>query len=340
MEPGMRDALECVVSGQDLGTGEARGVMDLIMDGAVPPAVIGAFLAALRTKGETVDELTGMVLSMREHAVRIEVPDGAVDTCGTGGDAMSTFNISTAAALVAAGAGCVVAKHGNRAASSRCGSADVLEALGVNVDLPPDAVLRCIDASGIGFLYAPSYHPAMRHVSTTRRELGIRTAFNLLGPMANPARVKRQALGVPDPVVGMRMAEVLLRLGHERALVFTGDGGVDELTVNGPADCHDVRDGTVSTYDIDPAVLGLAPAPVSAVRGGDAAANASRIRSVLSGEHGAPRDTVMLNAAAALVAAGIVDNMPDGVARSAEAIDSGAALASLERLVTASQRAA
>ncbi|MBV8445925.1 MAG: anthranilate phosphoribosyltransferase, partial [Candidatus Dormibacteraeota bacterium] len=263
-EPGMRDVLERVVSGDDLSTDEARSVMDRMMDGAVAPAVIGAFLAALRTKGETVDELTGMVLSMREHAVRIDVPDVAVDTCGTGGDAMSTFNISTAAALVAAGAGCIVAKHGNRAASSRCGSADVLEALGVNVDLPPDAVLRCIHASGIGFLYAPSYHPAMRHVSPTRRELGIRTAFNLLGPMANPARVRRQALGVPDSTTGRRMAQVLLRLGHERALVFTGDGGVDELTVNGAAVCHDVQDGHVTTYDIDPAVLGLPAAPVAA----------------------------------------------------------------------------
>ncbi|MBV8302015.1 MAG: anthranilate phosphoribosyltransferase [Candidatus Dormibacteraeota bacterium] len=336
----MRDVLERVVSGDDLSTDEARSVMDRMMDGAVAPAVIGAFLAALRTKGETVDELTGMVLSMREHAVRIDVPDVAVDTCGTGGDAMSTFNISTAAALVAAGAGCIVAKHGNRAASSRCGSADVLEALGVNVDLPPDAVLRCIHASGIGFLYAPSYHPAMRHVSPTRRELGIRTAFNLLGPMANPARVRRQALGVPDSTTGRRMAQVLLRLGHERALVFTGDGGVDELTVNGAAVCHDVQGGHVTTYDIHPAVLGLPAAPVAALHGGDAETNAARIRSVLGGEPGAARDTVTLNAAAALVAAGVVNNMPEGLGRAAEAIDSGAALASLERLVTASQRAA
>lgn len=335
----MRDALEHVVSGNDLDAGAARCVMDTIMEGVATPAQVGALLAALRAKGETVDELTGMVESMRAHAITVTLSVDAVDTCGTGGDGLGTFNISTAAALVAAGAGCPVAKHGNRGASSHCGSADVLEALGVVISLPPDGVRRCVEQAGIGFLFAPAYHPAMRHAAAVRRELGVRTVFNILGPLANPARVRHQALGVADPSLAPTMAAVLQRLGHRRALVFSGPDGLDELGLSGPAGCFDVSAAAVRPFTLDPAELGFDPAPAHALRGGDTATNAACITAVLDGATGPSRDVVVLNAAAALVAGELSADLADGVARARESIDSGAARARLRRLVDVSNQA-
>ncbi len=331
-----RDALETVVSGCDLDVVTARRVMDEVMDGAATPAQIGALLAALRAKGECVDELTGFVESLREHADYVELDVDAVDTCGTGGDGLGTFNISTAAALVAAGGGCAVAKHGNRSASSPCGSADVLEAMGVTIALDADGVRRCVREAGIGFMFAPLFHPAMRHAAAPRRELGIRTVFNVLGPLVNPARVRRQVLGVPDAGLGAKMAEVLRRLGHEHALVVTGAGGMDELGTNGVATIHEVRAGRVTASTLDPAELGLPNASVDALHGGDAAANARGIHDVLDGAHGARRDVVALNAAAALVVGGVARDFRDGIERAREAIDSGAARERLRLLAQAS----
>jgi anthranilate phosphoribosyltransferase len=333
----MRAALETIVGGGSLDVATARALMDRVMDGSATAAQIGAILAALRTKGETVDELTGMVMSMRAHATPVDIAPGAVDTCGTGGDGTNTFNISTAAALVAAGAGCRVAKHGNRATSSRCGSADVLEELGVRVALDPSGVRRCVDEAGIGFIYAPAFHPAMRHASGVRRELGIRTVFNILGPLANPARVRHQALGVAGNAPAAVMATVLQRIGHSHALVFSGPGGMDELGLDAVTLCHEVTESEVREVEIDPQALGFARAPREAVAGGDAATNAAVIVSILDGATGPPRDVVLLNAAAAMVAADVAAGMAEGIERARTAVDSGAAREALRRLVATSQ---
>jgi anthranilate phosphoribosyltransferase len=336
----MRDALETIVGGGCLDVAGARAVMDQVMDGNATAAQVGALLAALRTRGETVDELAGMVMSMRDHATRVDLAPGAVDTCGTGGDGSNTFNISTAAALVAAAAGCRVAKHGNRAQSSRCGSADVLEELGVKVVLDAAGVRRCVEEAGIGFIYAPAFHPAMRHAAAVRRELGIRTVFNVLGPLANPARVRHQALGVAGNAPVAAMAKVLQLLGHEHALVFTGPGGIDELGLDGVTRGFEVTGAAVRDLEIDPQALGLRPASPAAVAGGDAATNAAVIRGVLDGQTGPPRDVVVLNGAAALVAADVAGDLAEGIERCAAAIASGAARETLRRLVTVSQAAA
>ncbi len=336
----MRGALETIVAGGCLDVATARAVMDQVMEGSATPAQVGGLLAALRTRGETVDELAGMVMSMRDHATRIELSPGAVDTCGTGGDGSNTFNISTAAALVAAAAGCRVAKHGNRAQSSRCGSADVLEQLGVRVVLDAAGVRRCVDEAGIGFIFAPAFHPAMRHAAAVRRELGIRTVFNVLGPLANPARVRHQALGVAGNAPVEAMARVLQLLGHQHALVFTGPGGIDELGLDGVTRGFEVTESGVSELEVDPQALGLRSAPHAELAGGDAATNAAMIRAVLDGEIGPPRDVVVLNGAAALVAADVVSSLAEGVERCAAAIDSGAARDTLGTLVTVSQAAA
>ena len=336
----MRSALERLVAGADLDHATARRVMDTIMDGSATSAQIGALLAALRAKGETAEEITGMVESMRDHATPVTLPMDAVDTCGTGGDGAQTFNISSAAALVTAGAGCAVAKHGNRAASSRCGSADVFEALGVVISLPPEGVLRCIEDAGIGFLFAPAYHPALRHAAQARRELGIRTVFNVLGPLANPARVRHQALGVGDAALAPIMAEVLRQLGVHRALVFTGPDGLDELGIAGPSQCYDVTPGGVREFSLDPRELGFEPAPLSALRGGDVSDNAARVCAILEGEPGPARDVVVLNAAAAIVAAGAASDFPEAVERARESIDSGRAKACLTSLIAVSNRMA
>ncbi len=329
-------ALNLVVEGRDLDTRAAREVMDRIMEGSATPAQVGGLLSALRLKGETVDELTGMVESMRDHAVAVTLDAAAVDTCGTGGDRAGTFNISTAAALVVAGAGCPVAKHGNRAQSSRCGSADVLEALGVRITLPPDGVARCVREAGIGFMLAPAYHPAMRHVGPVRSELGIRTVFNVMGPLANPARVRHQLIGTPSPALAAKMAGVLLRLGHRRALVFAGADGIDELVLHAPARAYVVGEGRVEETLIDPAALGLDPAPLSALAGGDAARNAAQMREVLDGATGPLRDCVILNAGAALYAAERAPSIAAGMEEAERALVSGAARERLDILVRVS----
>ena len=335
----MREALERLVRGEHLDVATARSVMDRVMEGSATPAQIGALLAALRIRGETVDELTGMVMSMRDHAVRVDLGVDAVDTCGTGGDGSGTFNISTAAAFVVAGAGCPVAKHGNRAASSRCGSADVLEELGVAIALSPDGVRSCVEEVGIGFLFAPAFHPAMRHAAAPRSELGIRTAFNILGPLANPARVPYQSLGVGDPALAARMAGVLRGLGHRHAIVFAGPGGIDELALHGPARCIEVSAAGLREFELDPAALGLRPAPLEALRGGDAHEHAARLRAVLDGAPGPARDVVALNAAAALWAAERAADMGEGLERAGESIDGGGARRCLDGLVAASTAA-
>jgi len=334
----MRDALATVVSGHDLDAATARAAMDEMMEGSATHAQIGALLAALRTKGETVDEICGMVESMRAHGTTVRLGVDAVDTCGTGGDGSGTFNISTAAALVAAGASAPVAKHGNRAASSRCGSADVLEALGVAVALPPAGVKACIEEAGMGFFFAPAYHPAMRHVAPVRREMGVRTVFNVLGPLANPAGVRHQAMGVADIHMAPRMAAVLQRLGHEHALVFTGPGGLDEIGLDGPSACWEVTPSGIREFTLDPRDLGVASASARDLSGGDAARNAAFVRGVLGGEHGPARDIAVLNAAAALFVLGTAADMASGMARAIESIDSGAAQRCLDSLVAVSNR--
>ena len=336
----IRDSLDALVRGCDLSLDGARGVMDRVMEGAATSAQIGALLAALRLKGETVDELTGMAMSMRDHALRVDLDVDAVDTCGTGGDGSNTFNISTAAAFVVAGAGQPVAKHGGRAASSRCGSADVLEALGVTIALPPEGVKRCVEEGGIGFLFAPAFHPAMRNAAPARSELGIRTVFNILGPLANPARVRLQALGVGDAALAPAMAGVLQRLGHRHALVMAGAGGLDELGLDGVARCHEVSEEGIRELEIDPAALGLEPAPIEALRGGDASTNAAIVRGVLRGEPGPCRDVVLLNAAAALLASERAPDMATALEQAAASIDSGAAADRLEDLARLSTEAA
>jgi len=332
--------LSTLLTGDDLAEEQAAAAMNEIMDGAATPAQIAGFVIALRAKGETVDEVVGLVRSMRAFSERVDVGGDLLDTCGTGGDRTGTFNVSTAAALVCAGAGVKVAKHGNRAASSRCGSADVLEALGVKIDLPPDAVAACIEQTGIGFCFAPVFHPAMRHAGVPRRELGVATIFNFLGPLTNPAGATRQALGVADPRMVDIMVETLHRLGSKRVLAFHGAGGLDELSTAGPSYVVELNEGAIERWTIDPADLGLDPAPIEALAGGTADENAQKIRSVLGGEAGPPRDVVVLNAAAGLVAAGRAGDMQEGLGEAQRAIDSGEAAKALERLVEVSSSSA
>ena len=326
-----------VLAGDPLPEAEAATAMSEIMEGAATPAQIAGFVIALRAKGETTDEIVGLVKTMRDYGAKVEVAGGNVlDTCGTGGDRTGTFNVSTAAALVCAGAGVRVAKHGNRAASSRCGSADVLEALGVKIDLPPDGVKACIEVAGIGFCFAPVFHPAMRHAGSTRRELGVATIFNFLGPLTNPAGATRQALGVSDPRMVDRMVEALDRLGSVHVVAFHGDQGLDELSTSGPSRVVELKDGATREWSLDPAELGLEPAPIEAIAGGDAPENAAMIRDVFAGTRGPRRDVVVLNAAAGLIAAGRADDITKALALAADAVDSGAAQRSLDALVSAS----
>lgn len=319
-----------------LDESETAAAMTEIMEGAATPAQIAGFVVALRAKGETTEEIVGLVRTMRSFAERIDVAGDLLDTCGTGGDRTGTFNVSTAAAIVCAGAGAKVAKHGNRAASSRCGSADVLEALGVKIDLPPAGVAACIEEARIGFCFAPVFHPAMRHAATPRRELGVATIFNFLGPLTNPAGARRQALGVADPAMVERMVATLGRLGSERVLAFHGADGLDELSTSGPSDVVELRDGEVTRSRIDPAELGIEPASVDDLAGGDAAQNAAMVRRLLEGEPGHRRDVVALNAAAGLVAAGLAEGIEDGLDRARAAIDDGSAAAALDRMIEVS----
>lgn len=325
-----------LLEGQSLSDDETAAAMSEIMEGAATPAQIAGFVVALRSKGETTDEIVGLVRAMRSFALKVEAGDDVVDTCGTGGDRAGTFNVSTAAAIVCAGAGARVAKHGNRAASSKCGSADVLEELGVKLDLQPAAVATCIDEAGMGFCFAPIFHPAMRHAGVTRRELGIPTIFNFLGPLTNPAGAKRQALGVSDPSMVDKMVETLRRLGSQRVVAFHGDSGLDELSLSGPSRVVELIDGETKISEVDPTDLGFESAPLDAVKGGTAEENAAAIRAVLAGERGPRRDIVVLNSAAGLVAAGLAADMSEGVQLAAQAIDSGSASDALDKLIEVS----
>ena len=333
-----KDALAAVAAGRTLTRDEAEGAMGSVMAGEATAAQLGALLAALAVRGETVDEIAGFAAALRAAAVPVHIADGAIDTWGTGGDRSHSFNISTVAAIVAAAAGARVAKHGNRAASSACGSADVLEALGVKIELGPEAVARCVADAGIGFMFAPRFHPAMRHAAPVRREIGIRTIFNVLGPLANPAGVRRQLLGVPSAGLGERMVAVLKELGAERALIVHSAAGLDEISPSGPTRTWELRGGAVREGEITPEGAGLARAPRDSVRGGDSTSNAGIARRVLSGEDVAgPRTAVLLNAGAACYVAGLAANIRDGVALAATAIDDGAAAATLSRWVACSE---
>ncbi len=331
------EAIEQLLLGRPFDRAQAQGVMDQVMSGEATPVQIAGIVIALRAKGETVEEMTGFVDSMRTHATRLRAPAGAIDTCGTGGDRTGTFNISTAAAMVAAGAGVPVAKHGNRAASSRCGSADVLEALGVDITLGPSGVESCLDEAGMGFCFAPTFHPAMRYAGPARRELGVRTVFNILGPLANPARVRRQALGVGAPGLAPLMVRVLKDLGHERALVFYGEDGLDELTTTGPSHVYQLIGNELSDYELDPGSLGLARSSPRDLAGGTPPENATLVRGILGGETGPRRDVVLLNSAAALIAAGKTDDWREGLDIAAESLDSRRAAGVLDRLVKTSR---
>jgi anthranilate phosphoribosyltransferase len=328
-----------VAAGRTLTLDEAREAFDIMMSGDATPAQVGALLMGLRVRGETVDELTGGALAMREKMLTVRAPKGAIDTCGTGGDASGTYNISTAAALVVAACGVPVAKHGNRALSSKAGSADVLKALGVNIDADLALVERSIREAGIGFMMAPRHHGAMRHVAGARVELGTRTIFNLLGPLANPATARRQIMGVFAKEWLEPLARVLGRLGSERAWVVHGADGLDELSTTGASDVAELDHGEVRTFQITPEDAGLPRARLEDLQGGEAEANAAALRTVLDGMPGPYRDIVLLNSAAALVVAGKAADVRDGATLSARAIDDGAAKAVLQRLITITNEA-
>jgi anthranilate phosphoribosyltransferase len=350
--PIITEAVRALVDGTDLSRIEAAAAMEAIMSGAATNAQIAAFLTALRMKGETVEELIGFAQVMRQKAARIRVHDDGVagltgtdremliDTCGTGGDATGTFNVSTATAFVVAGAGLKVAKHGNRSVSSMCGSADVVETLGINLELTPPKVARCIDEVGIGFLYAPLLHTAMKHVMAARREMGIRTVFNMLGPLTNPAAANAQIIGVYAASLTEPLARVLAELGTVRAFVVHGADGLDEISNTGESRVSEVREGMVRSYTVRPEDFGLGRAAIGELMGGDREENARIIRAILDGEIGPRRDIVLMNAAAALVAGGKARDFKDGVGLAAQAVDSGAARRTLEALIALSRRLA
>lgn len=335
------DVLGKLIDGDDLTVDDAAGAMSTILRGDATDAQVAGFATALRAKGETVEEMAALVTTAREFGERVEVDGPLVDTCGTGGDRKGTFNVSTAAAFVVAGAGSRVCKHGNRAASSRCGSADVLEELGVVIDLGPEGVARCIEEAGIGFCLAQRFHPAFRFAATARKELGIPTTFNFLGPLANPAGAKHQALGVSDPGMAERVARTLHALGSAGAVVFYGHDGLDELTTTTTSTVLELEaDGHVDEYEFDPDDYGIPRADLSDLAGADAVANADIVRRVLGGERGAPRDIVVLNAAAGLVAGDAAVNFDGAIEQAAAAIDDGLAAERLDALVAASGAAA
>ena len=330
--------IEKLVRHEDLTADEAAAAMQQVMDGAAPPAALAGLLSALAMKGERPSEIVGFARTMRANAVKLSKPPGDVfDTCGTGGDRSGTFNISSAAALVVAACGVRVAKHGNRSVSSRCGSADVFEQLGVNVAASPAVVERTLHDAGIAFFFAPTFHPSMKHAAPTRRELGIRTAFNLLGPLTNPAGASRQIVGVPKSELTELLARALMLLGSARAWVVHGADGIDEISTTGYTKVSECRDGAVHTFYVHPSDFGFQKAAPAELKGGDAAANAAIVRRILDGEHGAPRDVVVLNAGAALFVAGRADSVSVGVKLAGQALDSGAARTTLDRMVEHSQ---
>ena len=330
--------IERVVRHEDLTADEAAGAMREVMEGRASPASLGALLTALVMKGERPAEIAGFARTMKAHAIKLAAPAGAVfDTCGTGGDRSGTFNISSAAALVVAAAGVKVAKHGNRSVSSHCGSADVFEALGVDIAAAPPVVERTLHDANIAFFFAPTFHPSMKHAGPIRRELGIRTAFNLLGPLTNPAGATRQIVGVPRSELTELLARALMMLGSERAWVVHGADGIDEISTTGYTKVSECRDGAVHTFYVHPSDFGLAKASAAQLKGGDAAANAAILGAVLDGQRGAPRDVVLLNAGAALFVAGAEESVEAGLRRAADAIDSGAARRTLDRMVRSSR---
>ena len=331
MSDRVRAALAGVIDGRTLSLDEARGAMGSVMDGEATPAQLAALLVALRMRGETVEELAGFATAMRDRVVRVEAPEGVVDTCGTGGDGSGTFNISTTAALVVAACGVPVAKHGNRAITSASGSADVLDALGVRIDHDAASAGEALRELGFAFLFATGFHPAMKHAGPTRREIGVRTAFNLLGPLTNPAGARRQVIGVADPAAAPRIAAVLHLLGAERALVVGGDG-LDELPLDGTGVIYDVSPAGIERRTVDSVALGLTKASAAKLAGGSPTDNARITEAVLRGEPGARRDVVLLNAAAGLVAAGRVADLAEGIDLAALTIDAGLATELLERL--------
>jgi anthranilate phosphoribosyltransferase len=325
-----------VATGAELTVEESAAAFDRMMSGEVTPSQMGALLMGLRVRGETVDEIAGAVSAMRGKMLRVIAPPGAIDVVGTGGDASGSFNISTCAALIVAGAGVPVAKHGNRALSSRSGAADVLAALGVKIDLTPDAIAHCIVEAGIGFMFAPAHHPAMKNVGPTRVELGTRTIFNLLGPLSNPAGVKRQMVGVFSKQWTKPLAEVLKNLGAERVWIVHGSDGLDEITTSGPTSVAALENGSIETFEISPEEFGLRKVKPEALRGGDAAENAQAVLNVLKGKASAFRDVALLNAAAALVVAGKAKDLKDGLHAAAHSVDSGEAEGRLDRLIKVS----
>ena len=336
----IKSALNRIAQRKDLTGTEMRDVMETIMSGEATPSQIGAFLMGMRVKGETVGEIAAAVSIMRRKMVPVEAPENAVDIVGTGGDGAGTLNISTGASLVVAGAGVPVAKHGNRALSSKSGSAEALQALGIKLDLSPEDIARCISEAGIGFMFAPNHHPAMKHVGPTRMEMGTRTMFNLLGPQSNPAGVKRYLLGVFDNEWVEPVAAALLANQAKSAWVVHGDSGLDELSTTGPSFVSQIRDGNLTSFEVTPEDAGLPRAVLSDIVGGDPEPNAGELRKLLDGAKGPYRDVVLLNAAAALIVAGKVETLKDGVALGAETIDSGKAKATLDKLVAASRDAA
>ena len=333
----IKETIAKLVAGQSLKMEEAAQVMEEIMSGEVTPAQFGAFVTALRLKGETVEEIAGLAKTMRAKAIPVRVGGPVVDTCGTGGDGAATFNISTTAAFVVAGAGIKVAKHGNRAMSSQCGSADVLEALGVKLELTAEQVERCLREVGIGFMFAQSFHPAMKYAGAPRREIGIRTVFNILGPLTNPAGPIPQVLGVADGSLLKKMALVLQSLGCRHALVVHGEDGLDEITLTGKSRVCELKGNRTASYSINPEDYGLSRASLDSLKGGTADDNAALLRSILSGTPGPQRDAVLMNAAAGLVAGDVASSFQEGLALAREAVDSGQAMAKLEQFIELTQ---
>ena len=334
----IREAIGTVVAGKSLTVDEAAGVMEEIMAGDATPAQIGAFVTALRLKGETSEEIAGMAQVMRSNVLKVEYLEPLVDIVGTGGDSLNTFNISTAAALVLAASGVKVAKHGNRAASSAAGAADVLEACRVKIEQTPEGVARCIDKAGMGFMFAPAFHPAMRHAGGPRREIGIRTVFNILGPLTNPAGASSLVVGIADPSLGERMAQAFAQLGSTHVMVVHGSDGADELTITGPSQVWEMKDGTVTHYELKLEDVALEPCAPEALTGGIAAENAETMERVLGGELGPLHRAIALNAGAGMYVAGTVSTLKEGVESARKVLSSKAALATLKKLVEVSNR--